>query len=982
MLNPLTNKDISENGRVFKKLINDGFIVIEGILTPPDTNGYIQTPEGYIHVDNYFKTYSTINPDTGRIIKYPSAKKKTSFTIHTDGENDKFYLIPNDKTEYAIHIDNHWLLKGSKAHTHAMNANEIKVKTVHVSENEEIDVNSGMYNRLIADGYKYDEKTNLLSYPVEIFTLKISSDTKYIDIKTLILKNLKNVYMVFGDGTHINVPFDNIARMTTFIHLKLRYNDTPCLLHCVKAEQKIMFGVAFRGDKNCVIVEAEKHCSYHKYNIQPILNALHIKFKNGVYGNDYEYISKKLQMAIVVSIPDGCKITWGKNRKQRAMLNINYNNNHVWKERQNKKNVVINEGSLFDGLEPTNIVNIWGDMKDPIQIETRDKILRVSHRTIAGYTDDIPVSMTNNISVISYYMSAFIKSNKIEPITKHNFNIDAIKSLCNHGIMFSKNSPVVSFDNYDLKKAYSTYKKCDYYNGFPTDLSYCISITDLETALKILKTHEGFASVMMRCIWTDKLITRWVSFPYLRHYIDKRDSELTVFYMMISRSSTELDLSTVDVNKRMWHWVLGAINKTKKLHSYTTTDSALAVTANGHTETFDLNGTMVYRKTNKYDGVSNEYYPYIPAYVQHYTEIRMEQFVLDNKINIDDILKVWVDGIYIRSSKKIKNDAFHYNDGRGLFEEIPLTYSTHNDPVYYCSQFNSDLGMSNLVKGTAGTGKTFLCKALHQQTPNSIILTPTNELKRRAYEGCNVHTIDMVCTRPFDYAKYSTFYIDEYGVISQEKLDKLCEFNNARIILFGDTAQLKLIEGTPINENNWRVLLLEKIWRQIDPKFQRKLQLLRDSGIFKFNKKISVKDAIENNAIILSSTHVDIDTINSIGVSMVEGEEIQGLKKNVPVRFYKTDKKKYFAGEYGKITELDNNNMGILKDDDVHVNMSVEHFKKKHKPSYSVSFHSQQGRTIKARKVAINLKNLFDDQMVYVGCSRVENEDQLYELDW
>ena len=385
------------------------------------------------------------------------------------------------------------------------------------------------------------------------------------------------------------------------------------------------------------------------------------------------------------------------------------------------------------------------------------------------------------------------------------------------------------------------------------------------------------------------------------------------------------------------------------------------------------------------------YYPHVAGYVQSYTEIRMEQMVLDLKLKPHNIKRVWVDGIYIKvNSYDVKSLEQKYPEWHvglvspqhEIFEfESELKYQCV-EPVYFSNTYENRLDPLSrskiIVKGVGGTGKSYLLRQLYSQCPNALLLVPTNELKKR-FEGTNVETIDMVKVRSHLYQKYSTILMDEYGIISQETLDKLIDkINPDLLVLGGDEGQLRLIKGTPINESNFDILVLEKIFRQYDPEFQRKLNRLRKTGKFEFNQKVDSKTAINKKYIILSATIKERDRLNKLGFALNESKDNQGIKVGSPVRFYKTTKN-YNAGETGVITSIDTN-VTIKKKNDIEVKISVDQFKKYHKLAYSMTYHCVQGKTVSDKNIAINTTDLFDKQMKYVGCSRVVREDQLFLL--
>jgi hypothetical protein len=1008
IINPETGSHIENNGFVYKNLILNGFKDVGGVMIPDDKNlaNFIKLENYYILPKIYHQNNKTkaVFPDTGKELQYrtmfKTEERRNNFSIVLNNEEKTFKIIPNNKTNYEKTKDGHWLKKGTPAYISANNSNIILKKMVYAPNKKMIPVDSSQFNKLINDGFSYDEKENSLINPVVhlpeqkvqfpcgeiVFPSKITSLTLHYDDRI--------------QGININEISEDINKY-------LFYSESKNgILYAISGGDYIKFGIAFDGAKNCLISELEQHCLVkNKYiKTEKIIQDLYIKYKNGVYGSDdYEDISKKLKLKIIVRYPpynEHDKVIFGKDRGTRSMFYCNYNNNHIdtsVKKKWTDKPTIIHDRLTWGKIPetPNQIVDILGSFDFPISVETNDTIYRTKYIEF----NEEKLDIGKNNSIIGLYTDLFIKNNpSIKPVYKKNFNINAIKSICQHGIMYCSKA-VSAFElmnNYDIKNAYTTFNKCEYYTGFPTDLTYCINTEKhtIKDIHKIILDYEGFAYVKMICFWSKKEINRWVSFPYVRHYLENRDDKIDILYMMISRDKTDLNLDGLDVTKRMWHYILGNTNRTKLTTTYTTTDPLLAQTAKGSVEETFIKGVKVYRKTLLEDGISNKYFPHISGYVQNYTEIRLEQFVCAN--NITNIKRVWVDGIYCLPPPPltpvkglIKNKEFHSTVHRGEWVgEIPIKYNAV-EPAYYSYNFEERLikGDKVIINGEGGTGKTRLCKNLYDQTPNSIVLVPTNELKKQ-YNGCKCYTIDkLICDEHFGYTQYTTFLIDEYSMIPQEKITRLCKmYRTTNIILFGDNAQLGIITSydangptaSPILESDYNVMTLEKNYRQFNEGFQKKLNKLRKTGKFNFNKKIDSKSAINEKFLILSSTHADIDKLNTLGLILNENELIDGLKIDAPMRFYQS-RKNYNAGEIGTITSIKDGVITITKENEEVINIKIEQFKKYHKLAYSMSYHAVQGKTL-YKNMAVNKNNLFDKRMLYVACSRAVYEEQLHEL--
>lgn len=987
MKDPRTNRRITRGDTNYVNLINLGFKEENNILVPPKNiiKNYIKLPNNYILQEFYYtiNKIKSVYPETGKTIQYTTALKKSDFDIIHD--NLSFKIVPKDKTNYDKTTEGHWLKKGTKAHTLAETNDKIIKKMVYAPNKNMIPIDSEQFAKLIDNGYIYDEKKNLLRYPINIHIADISYPVGASDLQFIIDSNINKIMITFNNEMK-EIELGSLTKIAASINKEIFYTeDKECQLKGIEGGTEVMFGIAFDGKKNCLISELEKHCliTNNYPETKPILEKLYQKYKHGVFGEkDYIEIGKKLKLQIHVSLPFKNIIIFGKHRT-RADFHCRYNNNHIfteYKEWDQKKLIEVDE-IKWDGVDVSNIVNVLGDLNNPSEIEMSDKRIKIKYLQFEGKT----IELGEFRNPIGFYTNIFLKNNpSIKPISRFNANIDAIKSICQHGIMFDKSQSDKMY-YYDIKKAYTTYENCSYYSGFPTDLTYCINTEDYNpNQIKSLLQYEGFAFVKMICIWTGDLVERWVSFPYLRFYLSDRNDDITIFYCMLSREKTHLNLKDIDINKRMWHYILGNINSTQIRKSYITTDPLLAITTKGMIEKHTIKDIEIFRKTISSEGIKNNYCPHIAGYVQNYTEIRMEQFIIENNITRDSINRVWIDCIYTTKKIKLSNkyiNNWHHGSFKNQIEEpIKLIYNA-KVPIYFSYKFDERLisGDKILVKGAAGTGKSYLLTNLYNQTPNSIVLVPTNELKKQ-FLSCACETIDTVLVHYYKYKKYTTFLIDEYCLVSQEKIDDLYKKLDVKLlILFGDMEQLSLVCGTHIKEIDYNILELKKIYRQTNKEFQNKLNILRKEGVFDFKNKIDPKGAINQKCLILSSTHTDITKLNKLGLNLNDNELVEGLKVGAPVRFYKTGKN-FNAGEMGIINKIGDGIIAIKKKDGILIDLKIDQFKKYHKLAYSMTYHAVQGKTVNNQKIAINTNKLFDRNMKYVGCSRVIDEDQLYLL--
>ena len=989
MINPLTGRLIKKDGTKYKNLINSGFSDIKSVLTPNDMTEFYEVKSGdtsanhFIHRDIYHLKQNTevINPLTGRPISYKTAKQKKGFTLGFENKdkdkiNQHVTLIPDNKYDYdkvSPVSTGYWIKKGTKHHSELKKNKMLLEKMVHATKDRLIPVGSPQFIAMITDGYTYNEKKNVLEYPVVDHVFEV--DTKIEkDIMDEIMSLSPNSITLICDGKHTDIPTTSRKAIRKLLNDVIHYQleekaDIQIVVNSGGTDVKI--SIAFDGTKNCVIAALEEHFTKHNYIYD--FGKLYTTYKYGVYGNDYEDISRKLKTSINIRLPLGNSLTYGKKRTDRAAFHGSYNNHHVSFQKKDKKETMwVDNFSGFN--EHDTIVNMIGEAC----IETSTTLYRL--KSLEFNEVQLDLQTTNTYSSTGYFAQAFLASNDLKPISPNDFNIDAIKTLCHHGIMFSNGSDANM--NYDLKSAYTTFDKCSYYSGIPTDLTYCVDVSSMNfEQLTSFTKYEGFVYVLMTDIWTNKTVTRWVSMPYYRFYLEKREDLITPYYMLLSRGVTELNMECFKgCPKRTWHKVLGYLNRTMGTVSYATIDPVLAKTGRGVVETKTINGRNVYTKTLLVDKINNKYYPHVAGYVQSYTEIRLECLALEIKKKGGRISKVWVDGIDTNVKLYVGNE-WHVREAE-IHECHEIVYKC-TEPIYCSKHYDNILDVYEkspriIIKGVAGTGKSTKVRAIHAQVPNSIVLVPTNELKKQ-YPNCRVETVDMVCTNPYPYFRYSTMIIDEYSMVTQEMLNNLlARLNPVLLILVGDTEQLVPVNGSMIDETDYTIIILEKIHRQHNTMFQDKLNKLRSTGEFKFTQFIERREAVRKRYIIVSSTHNEIDKLNKLGLMLNDNQLIDGVKIGSPVRFYKTTKS-FNAGELGTITSIDENKLTIKKNDETLVHIKTSTFKKYHKLAYSVTYHAVQGKTIDGN-VVINTHKLFDKKMKYVGCSRVVREDQLFLL--
>lgn len=219
-------------------------------------------------------------------------------------------------------------------------------------------------------------------------------------------------------------------------------------------------------------------------------------------------------------------------------------------------------------------------------------------------------------SATRYYTLKFIESNpNVSPIFHLHDNIKALETVYSHGFHWSKDyteQTVVV----DLINAYGSYTQFGCYSGFPRDMGQCVSDkVGEDSLLDIINTAEGFGLITLKCLFTNKEVTRWISFPYIKHRWSIRHN-LTIHYLIFG-NRTHLNTHLFkNKEKRIWHKVIGNMIRTEKDESFVTTDPVLATSVNG-TEIYP----NLYYCSNKVHKIGSSFYPHIVGYIHNYIEI-------------------------------------------------------------------------------------------------------------------------------------------------------------------------------------------------------------------------------------------------------------------------------------------------------------------------------------------------------------------------
>lgn len=858
----------------------------------------------------------------------------------------------------------------------------------------EIEFESEAYHKFLNIGYTLDTEKDELKAPKPYIYYQKYPDrsnqsirrfqSDFNDEELEDLRKLKGIIRINGMSikTHTNKQIRQ--------HIMRGLYDSTNLIVEIYYQSHILpeFGVLYHGELNCVIRLYENHLKMNEYKKPPAhITKLYKMFKDGFFSQDFDYLARKLGANIYVRSPVST-IKYGEFSNKKN-LNLYINNNHCSLDTHDKTHPIIKKTEFVDDVDDyiySEKLNITRYNKG-ISLTTdtkiyRNKILKHTNTddTITEYkTEDYKFNFESQTGL---FLNLFIISNpSIISIKKTNKNLEAIRSISQHGLFYARDISKDSKDSknhesdisrftYDIKKAYYNYSTWDIYEGIPADLDSAISASAYLANPNILD-YAGFGMVEYVDILQPNniKITRWVSNPFIKMLI-RQDRLFNYKYGLISRnkvnlnldifnSNVNLDILNPNVNSEppklqlldppkknnVWYKVIGKMNQRTTKQMITSTDPLLAFTGldvSNDTITSKEHSVNLYFGTIKKNEPCKQYYPHIAAYIQFYTEILINELATTAQQQGADILSIWVDEITFNKKIELttKQAEYFHTDkiSKVLNFECALNYRHPQPPVKYSKHFNpiiQNKGNKIILQGGAGTGKSYICKQLHEQMENLQIITPThqsgsiyksNEPQENPRDSSNQSNqsnqsdISRTYTTVASKLKHITpekgakdaqnIICDEFSMINnteQHKLESLTPENNL-IMFIGDPKQLLPVEGEPIQTSEYNIIELFKNYRQaIDPEFSRKLDILRmdNKADLKFgnpivisnNTECEILDIVKKGGIIACLTNERVRYFNSL---INNGTE---YKINSKVRFIKNVlNKMIYNGLNGYIT--------------------------------------------------------------------------------
>jgi len=543
----------------------------------------------------------------------------------------------------------------------------------------------------------------------------------------------------------------------------------------------------------------------------------------------------------------------------------------------------------------------------------------------------------------------------------------------------------------DMEKAYASFKKCNYYNGFLG------KITDFRKTNKIMGV--GLYQV-------DN-----INFSQAEEKIKKLLLKLNIYHNKYIYTSQELyflrdNNITYDIISGCWGSVIDFEFNKDMLNTKTEQDVPYYSHYCGFINSQFLNTNYflkschnyseILKYKNCYDGITylrendetiitikkknNYHLSHINAFITSYQRLNLIEQLLE--IDLNKIIKINLDGIYYYDSEiKLKN-SFRYKEYKSLSlldypkSLIPL-FDTINDYKY--SNIEVDENFKNKLNlGCGGSGKT--TKELRDDGYiNKLFCPPSWKLARNKEneEGVNVSVWYYITTKDPEIRnkilkKYNVLIIDEVSMMTEEtKKFILEEFKLCKIIFCGDLGyQLPPIKDKEMTtegiekieyfNNNYRCKcpkLLELLNKCREMIKDKKELIFINNYIINFFKKENrilnieeLKKNYEINDMILCGTN----EIKNFYTDIFKG-------KFNEKKFYITSNNRFYSN--GEILISNEKPLGVSSEE-----------------RYSYTTHSIQGETA-YNKLFIDIFRMFDERMFYTALSRAMYLEQIYLIN-
>jgi hypothetical protein len=763
-------------------------------------------------------------------------------------------------------------------------------------------------------------------------------------------------------------------------------------------------------------------------NLKPILNKLN-KFKeiynNGIPEKDIQTVCDQLNITVNINdIFNNDMLNIKPKKQSRGTVKfINSYMNHLDDNKfiDNNEVILINTKKEMKKIIKEYIYNddiyyYEGTIGDPRKIYTYDKVYKYDNKVnniIKEFNDSIKINdFTINIK----------KDKELYDFIKQGVNYNAHLAFNRTKDMdMAKIENNKVFIEYDMKSAYSQYKKSSYYIGFPNLMTPEIQLENW--TVEKCKTHIGYYKIYLKSINDNnkKLIMNEMGLLENKHYV------LTSPEILFYNNFCSFDIISGSYSFTPYHIELTEEMKTKindvkpyaiwagKLNSVithsvlrtTTTNDMCNVLSNKY-DNIKLN-KYIDDETKKVECVIRKEYEFvnwlghIGGFITSYTRINVLEQLL--KFKHQQIIGFKLDGFIIQKSNidyKInenlnldiwypagdKPTKAYFNWGMYIYDDYQGSIFKQEKKEYHKDIFNNRI---SFLVGAGGTGKSHsilepLKDTLYLSACWSLCVDKSNEYK---VNTMSIHKfVGLGCEAYMKtHKKPARIFMDEITMFDKKYIKQIInECKYSQIFIAGDIDvygyyQCAFKDINVIKPIKNQIITFTHNYRCKDDILLKRLNDLREyMRNTNFNNDLIlqyVKDIFNDRK---TNEQYLIDTYDykndNILVSLTKTEKSQTkyytdlLKGNkyICISHSKDDVYKRLNGKEAYLTG------DIIYD----MNKDIKRFIKQ--DAYTI--HGFQGKTIyEPYRLFIDLKYIFCPRQLYTALSRVEYLDQIYLIE-
>lgn len=574
-------------------------------------------------------------------------------------------------------------------------------------------------------------------------------------------------------------------------------------------------------------------------NANTILNKvlkLKEEYKNGVPQNDVQKIVNHLKLNIQINdIFNNKFLEYRPDGKSKAIATIKYINsrcdhlelNNLCDDSNNVKELDTYQELrqiIFNKFNKGLLCYYSGTINEPRGVFTDDntyKYNNIDNKIIKEFNDSIKI---NDFS-INYNKNEMLCEWLRDGINynSHCMFIDNFNEYCNNKLNINNDIEYMetlenddNYKEYDMKKAYTQYKKCSYYMGFPNNMTPIVDCTNF--TINDIKKYIGYYKIKIISIKNDNIkkilnvmgiITDKIyifSSPELLFFNDN-GVEFIIYSGSYSFKPFKFDLTEEMIDKKLyakWAGKLNSLNINKVFRTrcekvmagelatrYENIKINEGITDNYKTEkeeeedkekikngddknspvdNYFLNSVdcIISHKNNKVN-----YLGHIGGFITAYTRINVLKHLF--KIDYTNIIGFKLDGFIIKGNHDFKEDndiwtekekTVNFNWSNNIFNDVDLfEFEKEFKPVnnlnksMFKKQINNNnnlwLNRVNFLSGAGGCGKSY---SVLKKCSDAMYITASWKL---AVDQANIYNISCLSYHQFlgieceGYLKYN-----------------------------------------------------------------------------------------------------------------------------------------------------------------------------------------------------------------------------------